>query len=191
MGSFFQLTISPWMVHFSYNLTISYNSYLAYEVVFSHHLRNSTGPKGTPLEYFRLWETFFEKKISPKGPPSIFWYFQTEWMLKNPKGSPIHQYFDILKSFCYFWALDMAPTWAVPGLFFNPVEMGMRILPIGGKFFERVLPLIFWHSDLKKIWLLFSFLKQNFNFSRRASVFSDIFRKKLKPKGFSQPNLRV
>ena len=68
--------------------------------------------------------------------------------------------------------------------------MGMRILPIGGKFFERVLPL-FWHSDFKKIWLLFSFLKQNFNFSRRASVFSDIFRKKLKPKGFSQPNLWV
>ena len=33
------------------------------------------------------------------------------------KGSPIHQYFDILKSFYYFWALDMAPTWAVPGLF--------------------------------------------------------------------------
>ena len=42
----------------------SYSSYLAYEVVFLHHLRNSTGPKGTPLEYFRLCETFFQKKIS-------------------------------------------------------------------------------------------------------------------------------
>ena len=29
----------------------------------------------------------------------------------------IHQYFDILKSFRYFWVLDMAPTWAGPGLF--------------------------------------------------------------------------
>ena len=25
---------------------------------------------------------------------------------------------DTLKSFCYFWALDMVPTWAVPGLFY-------------------------------------------------------------------------
>ena len=33
------------------------------------------------------------------------------------KGFPIHQYVDILKSFCYFRALDMAPTWAGPGLF--------------------------------------------------------------------------
>ena len=35
------------------------------------------------------------------------------------KGSPIHQYFDILKSFCNFWPLEMAPTWAVPGLCFQ------------------------------------------------------------------------
>ena len=27
------------------------------------------------------------------------------------------EFFDILLSFCYFWALDMAPTYAVPGLF--------------------------------------------------------------------------
>ena len=29
---------------------------------------------------------------------------------------------DTLKSFCYFWALDMAPTWAVPGLFLLEVD---------------------------------------------------------------------
>ena len=116
---------------------------------------------------------FFEKKPK-KGPPSIFWCFATEWMLKNPNGSPFknitfqffgivrlvfrifffspkrpprffdvlqqwmlknakwspgansvqlfgffrycwRKYFDTLKSFRYFWALDMAPTWA--GLF--------------------------------------------------------------------------
>ena len=28
----------------------------------------------------------------------------------------VKEYFDTLKSFCYFWALDMAPTWAGPGL---------------------------------------------------------------------------
>ena len=33
------------------------------------------------------------------------------------KWFPIRQFFNILKSFCYFWALDMAPTWAGPGLF--------------------------------------------------------------------------
>ena len=71
-----------------------------------------------------------------RSPLQFFRRFATEWMLKNPKGSfsfffgivrfffhffiegsPIHHYFDILKSFCYFWALNMAPTWASPGLF--------------------------------------------------------------------------
>ena len=31
--------------------------------VFLHHLRNSTGPKDTPLKCFRLCETFFEKQF--------------------------------------------------------------------------------------------------------------------------------
>ena len=53
-----------------------YNSYLAYEVVFLHHLRNSTGPKGgTPLEYFRLCQTFFKKKFT-KGSPQFFDIFR-------------------------------------------------------------------------------------------------------------------
>ena len=34
------------------------------------------------------------------------------------KVVPTHQYLEILESFCYFWALDMATTWAVPGLFY-------------------------------------------------------------------------
>ena len=41
------------------------------------------GAKGTPLKYFRHYETFFLK----------FFFI---------KVSPIHQYFDILMSFCYF-----------------------------------------------------------------------------------------
>ena len=81
------------MVHFSYNsynLTISYNSYLAYEVVFLHHLRNSTGPKGTPLEYFRLCETFFFEKNFPKGPFQFFWHCETFFNFFSPKDTPFN-----------------------------------------------------------------------------------------------------
>ena len=134
--------------------------------MFLHHLRNSTGPKGTPLEYFRVppsnfstkgppfqffrhCETFFQISFSPKRPPSNFDDFATEWM-KNLKVSPLvrqfgwtfgffrycrREYFDTLKSFCYFWALDMAPTWAVPGLF------NLRILKSlwgGGKCYPKI-----------------------------------------------------
>ena len=158
----------------------SYNSYLANLKYWRKSLRSSIftsskklkGPKGAALEYFRRCETFFQKKISQRVPPSIFWSFPTERMLKNPKGPPFsffgivrlffkkifftksappsiffwfatewmknlkvsplvrqfrstfgffryrrREYFDTLKSFCCFWALDMAPTWAVPGLF--------------------------------------------------------------------------
>ena len=70
------------MAHFSY---ISYNSYLAYEVVFLHHLRNSTGPKGTPLEYFRLCETF-SKKNYRRVPLQFFDIFRRNGCWKIPKG---------------------------------------------------------------------------------------------------------
>ena len=70
VGSFFSaynLTLNgPLFLQFLQSYKF-YNSYLAYELVFLY-LRISTGPKGTPLEYFRLCETFFRKKISPKGP---------------------------------------------------------------------------------------------------------------------------
>ena len=104
VGSFFQLTISLWMVHFSYNsynFSISYNSYLANEVVFLHHLRNSTGPKDTSLEYFRLCETF-SRIFFTEGPHRQVFYFQTEWMLKNPKGSPLSGFFGIERLFQNF-----------------------------------------------------------------------------------------
>ena len=74
-----------------------------------------TGPKGPPFNFFGT-ARIFGKKFPPKGPPSIFfccfafrlfsavwdffpkikifppsifWCFATEWMLKNPKGSPL------------------------------------------------------------------------------------------------------
>ena len=67
-------------------------------VVFLHHLRNSKGPKGTALEYFRRCETFFEKKIPQRVPLQFFWSFPTERMLKNPKGSPF-QFFRHFETF--------------------------------------------------------------------------------------------
>ena len=126
------------MVHFSYNsynLTFSqflnFLQFLAYEVVFLYHLRISTGPKSI----FGSVRLFFEKTFfSPKGPTFKFLIFldrmdfeksqmvppfikRVKKLKISIKGSPIHQYFDILKSFWYFWALDMAPTWAETGLF--------------------------------------------------------------------------
>ena len=94
VGSFFSadnLTLNgPLFLQFlqTYNFSISYNSYLAYEVVFLHHLRNSTRPKGTPLEYFRLCETFIRKFFSTEGSPFHFLLFQgnlqTRTCLKGP-----------------------------------------------------------------------------------------------------------
>ena len=70
----------------------------------------------------KVFQRNIQYRTRPKGSPFIFFgSFATEWILKNPKGypfsffrhcetffnffvkgSPIHQYFDILKSFCYF-----------------------------------------------------------------------------------------
>ena len=44
--------------------------------------------EGSPLSVLSALRLFF--RIPQKGPKkgSIFWSFATEWMLKNPKGSP-------------------------------------------------------------------------------------------------------
>ena len=112
VGAFSLKKKSPTIIvgsYFSaYNLTLNgplflqFSQFLAYEVVLLHHLRNSTGSKGTPLEYFRLCETLFSKKKSPKGSLSVFRYCEAFFQFFFIKGSPMHHYFDILKSFCYF-----------------------------------------------------------------------------------------
>ena len=102
---------------------------------FPRIIQYRTRPKGLPFRFFRHCATsqFFSTKGSPlhffgvlqqngcwkipKGPSFQFFSALWDFLKKIIKGSPIHQYFDILKSFCYFWALDMAPTWTVPGLF--------------------------------------------------------------------------
>ena len=137
-----------WLVFFSWQSHSVWSTFLTILTIlkFLLSLRSSiftskklNGTQGYSLRVFSdLWDLFFEKKYSPKGPPSIvFGVFRQNGCWKVPKGppfqffrhcetffsifvfikrSPIHQYFDILKSFCYFWALDMAPTWAVLGL---------------------------------------------------------------------------
>ena len=88
---------------------------------FPRNIQYRTTPKGPPFRFFRHCATFFQNFLCTKGSPlHFFWSFATEWMLKNPKGSSfvfsalrlfsiffhkmfqIHQYFDTLKSFCYF-----------------------------------------------------------------------------------------
>ena len=86
--------------------------------------------KRSPFQFFfgivKLFNSF-----SPKAPPSNFLMICDRRDEKCQSVSLARQsgptfgflgcfrreYFDTLKSFCYFWALDMAPTWAVPGLF--------------------------------------------------------------------------
>ena len=77
-------------------------------------------PTKGPLQYFGVLRQNGCWKIS-KGPPFVFFgivrlFFKNLFFIKVV---PIHQYLEILKSFCYFCALDMAPTWAVPGLLFS------------------------------------------------------------------------
>ena len=104
---------------------------------FPRNIQYCTRPKGPSFQFFFLhgetvfWEKFFSQGVLP----SIFLEFcdkmDVEQSRRVPlfsffgivrlsfiKGSPIHQYFDILKSCCYFLALDMAPTRAGHGLFF-------------------------------------------------------------------------
>ena len=83
---------------------------------------------------FRLCETFFRKFFkclqsvpfhflfckrmdvhkTPKDPP--FQFFRLWGFFRKKTSGAVEEYFDTLKSFCYFWALDMASTWAGPGL---------------------------------------------------------------------------
>ena len=58
----------------------------------------------SPPLFSALWD-FFSK--SSKGPPSIFWCFATEWMLKKPKGPPfyIFRHYETVKNshFAFFF----------------------------------------------------------------------------------------
>ena len=56
-------------------------------LLFERNLQNRTRLKGSPFNFFGTM-TLFPKNfyMSLKCPPSFFWYFATEWMLKKTKG---------------------------------------------------------------------------------------------------------
>ena len=59
---------------------------------FLRNLQNRKTPKGPPFQFFfRHCANFFSKifNFSKESPLRIFWYFATENMLMNPKGSPL------------------------------------------------------------------------------------------------------
>ena len=129
--------------------------------LFPRNIQYRARLEGPPFQFFSgLRDFFFGKKFSPNG--ELFWSFATDWMLKNPKGSPFsvfgietffkkiwccrREYFDTLKSFCYFWALDMAPTWAGPGLFF--LTFAQSVVNFGEFFADHCI--VFVHIALKK-----------------------------------------
>ena len=106
---FFQLTISLWVVHFSYNSAILRRRQTLLQRVplsvftFSRKHTQPDVPKGSPLWiFFGTVRLFFEKIfIVPKGSPlRVFSYFATECMLIHHKGSPL-LHFSALCDF--FW----------------------------------------------------------------------------------------
>ena len=97
---------------------LNFVQFLAYEVVFLYHLRNSTGRKsifgsvrlffrkfffteGSHLQFFDIFRQNGCWQI-PKGPLSLFPALWDIFSIFFTKGSPIHKYFHILKSFCRF-----------------------------------------------------------------------------------------
>ena len=73
-------------------------------------------PQRVPLQLFRKFCDRMDVEKSQRVPLSIFLALWDFFPIFFIEGSPIHQYFDIFKSFCSVWALDMAPTWAGSGL---------------------------------------------------------------------------
>ena len=110
-------------------------------------------PKGYPF-HFLLFQGNLQNRTSLKGPFGFssalcnffrkirgFWYFATECMLINPKGSPllhfsalcnifrkkIKNFVFFKKTFCVFWALDIAPKLHVLVLFyFFPPDLTLK-----------------------------------------------------------------
>ena len=95
-------------------------------------------PKGSPLSVFSgIVKIFFENFFTQRVRPQFSWYLTTLDVKKSqnvpllarrgPASGPrransVHlsyckRILDTLTSYCYFWALDMAPTYADPGLF--------------------------------------------------------------------------
>ena len=121
-------------------------SFLGIVRLFFSQILFSEGPPSSFLMFCDRMDVEKSQRVPPLASQFVptFWVFflmriialqffdvLQQRMLKNPKGSsllalqfcPTFGFFkyckrilDTLKSFCYFWALDMASTYAVPGL---------------------------------------------------------------------------
>ena len=63
---------------------------------FPRNIQYQTRLKGPPLSFFCI-ATLFREFFSQMVPLQFFWSFATEWMLKNPKGSPFQFFFGIVR----------------------------------------------------------------------------------------------
>ena len=78
-----------------------------------------TIPDETKGSIFSALCDFFQKKFPhERVPPSIFWSFATEWMLKNPKGSPLSVFFRHCETFFHeFFFHKSSPNSPILGNF--------------------------------------------------------------------------
>ena len=87
-----------------------------YEILYQARLKG--------FSFFRHCETFLLKRV----PLQFCFMFRDRMDIEKSQRAPflarqfrsnfrVFQVLDALKSFSYFWALDMAPTYAVPSLF--------------------------------------------------------------------------
>ena len=129
------------------SLDITFSKFGCSDITFSKFRHNLF--YGIETQFFGHWD-FFSKCFFTKSAPPIFLTIfdkmdeKSKSVPSQKAGAPIRfnfwvffgcrrrEYFDTFKSFCCFWDLDMAPTWAVPGLFLYTWHAPFRVsCPIG------------------------------------------------------------
>ena len=68
------------------------------------------------VHFFGTVRLFSKNFFPTKGPPSIFWSFATEWMLKNHKRSSLSVFFGIVDFFSFFFHKS-SPNSPILGIF--------------------------------------------------------------------------
>ena len=104
-------------------LTFSRNFFIVPVINFDFLQQNgcSKNPKGSPLSHFLALCDLLETSKKSKKNSELFSQFLVFWeLLLSPVVEKV-----VFES---FWALDMASTWAVPGVF------GVMVSPIFGAF---------------------------------------------------------
>ena len=132
--------------------------------IFSDRMHVEKPQRVPPFSFSALWDfsaplgPFFEYVIFSKN------FFRKIFFQKISIFEYCKRVLDTWKSFCYFWALDMAPTWAGPGLFFLP--------------FKKIIAFRTFTASLSQLVLSLTFLVGAFEFFRHCATskcFSDLF----------------